>query len=101
MVDANAVAGKRNSGRRYSVVALDAHDGHEAWRHRLETPSPADSTTAALRPLLQDGLVYASYSYTDQQTQTYHGVVETLDPATGTTRWRSEVATEIENEPVM
>jgi outer membrane protein assembly factor BamB len=50
---------------------------------------------------LQDGLVYASYYYTDQRTQTYHGVVETLDPATGTTRWRREVATEIENEPVV
>jgi outer membrane protein assembly factor BamB len=101
MLDANALAAKSNSDLRFSVVALDTHDGHIAWRHRLETPSPTDSTTAALRPLLEDGLVYASYYYTDQQTQTYHGVVETLDPATGTTRWRSEVATEIENEPVV
>jgi outer membrane protein assembly factor BamB len=101
MLDANAVAAKSNSDLRYSVLALDTRNGHVAWQHRLETPSPADSTTAALRPLLQDGLVYASYYYTDQQTQTYHGVVETLDPATGATRWRTEVATEIENEPVV
>ena len=46
-LDANAVAAKSNSDLRYSVVALDTHDGHVAWQHRLETPSPADSTTAA------------------------------------------------------
>jgi outer membrane protein assembly factor BamB len=101
MLDANALAAKSNSDLRWSVVALGTHDGHVAWQHRLETPRPADSTTASLRPLEQDGLVYASYYYTDQQTQTYHGVVETLDPATGTTRWRREVATEIVNEPVV
>jgi outer membrane protein assembly factor BamB len=101
MLDANALAAKSNSDLRWSVVALGTHDGHVAWQHRLETPSPADSTTASLRPLEQDGLVYASYYYTDQQTQPYHGVVETLDPATGTTRWRREVATEIVSEPVV
>ncbi len=77
MLDANAVAAKSNSDLRYSVVALNTHDGHVAWQHRLETPSSADSTTAALRPLLQEGLVYVNYYYTDQQTETYHGVVET------------------------
>jgi outer membrane protein assembly factor BamB len=101
VLDANAVTAKSNSDLRFSVVALGTHDGHVAWQHRLETPMPADATIATLRPLYQDGLVYVSYRYSDPQTGIDHGVVETLDPATGAPRWRREVATEIASEPVV
>ena len=105
LLDANAAAAKSATELRFSVVALDPRDGHVAWRHELETPRP-DMFDGALRPpLLLNGLVYAGYYYFDLPTMLHHAVLETLDPATGRTRWRHEVAggseSELVGEPVV
>jgi outer membrane protein assembly factor BamB len=100
-LDSNAMSAKSLHDIQNSVVALGAHDGHLAWRRLLEAPAPTDQTIATLQPFSQDGLVFISYVYEDTQTGVRHGVVETFDPATGATRWRREVASEIVSEPVV
>jgi outer membrane protein assembly factor BamB len=101
VLDANAAAANSVNDLRFSAVALDTHDGHVAWRHRLETPAPNLADIATLPPLLQGGLVYVGYYYFDPQTEIHHAVLEALDPTTGQTRWRHEAGTELSGEPVV
>src|SRR5258705_4075201 len=89
--DTNAVSAKSNSSPRYSVAAIDTHDGHLAWRHTLEPPAPDVVDSAFTHPVLHDGLVYVGYYVFDPPTQTRHSVLEALDSATGQLRWRHTV----------
>jgi outer membrane protein assembly factor BamB len=103
LLDGNFVAANSINDLRFSVVALDPHDGHVAWRHRLETPAPNEADSASLPPLLQDGLIYVGYYYFDPQTEIHHAVLEALEPTTGQTRWRHDVGTgtELSGEPMV
>lgn len=100
LLDSNGADARSINDLRFSVVALDTHNGHVVWRHRLEIPSPNDGEYATLQPLFQDGAVYVGYSYFAPQTGIYHAVLEALDPATGHARWRHEAGTELVGEPV-
>jgi outer membrane protein assembly factor BamB len=104
VIDGNYMAAKSASDLRSSLVALNARDGHVAWRHALEASSSADATVSLNQPVNQDGLVYVSYYYehaVDPQNVVRHGVLEVLDAATGAARWRREIGTEIAGEPVV
>lgn len=104
VLDGNFVAARSEHDLRYTLVALDTRNGHVAWQHTLEASSPADATGARYQPVYQNGVVYVGYYYehaTDPQNPVRHGVVEALEAATGAVRWRREVGTDIEGEPVV
>jgi outer membrane protein assembly factor BamB len=98
--DTNAVSAKSNSTLRYSVAAIDTHDGHLAWRHKMEPPAPDMADSAFTHPVLHDGLVYVGYYVFDPQTQLHHSVLEALDSATGQLRWRHTVDPEDDTKSV-
>jgi outer membrane protein assembly factor BamB len=104
LVDANAIAATSVHDLHSSLVALDARDGHIAWRHALEASSPTDATTARFQPVYRDGVVYVGYTYdhaADPQNYVRHGAVEALEATTGTMRWRREVGTDFDGELVV
>jgi outer membrane protein assembly factor BamB len=104
VLDGNFIAARSTSDLRFSLVALDTKNGHVAWRHTLETSSPTDRTVARFQPVYRNGVVYVTYYYeddSDPQNAVYHGVLDALEAATGTVRWRRELGTEIEGEPVV
>jgi outer membrane protein assembly factor BamB len=95
-----AASAKSNSSPRYSVAAIDTHDGHPAWRHKLEPPAPDVADSAFTHPVLHDGVVYVGYYVFDPRTQTRHSVLEALDSATGQLRWRHTVDPEGDTKSV-
>jgi outer membrane protein assembly factor BamB len=91
-------ATQSSNSLRETLVALDARDGHVAWKHPLETPAADDGDFARYPAVLANGLAYLGYYYTPKTTALHYSVVEALDAATGQTRWRQELDAGHESE---
>ncbi len=102
--DGNFLTAKNSYDLRITLVALATTDGHVAWQSAVQTSGEGDAPGYRFPPVSQNGAVYVGYYYdhpVDTQNTVRHGVIEALDAATGTLRWRRELGTELNGAPVV
>ena len=104
VIDGNFLTAKNSYDLRITLVALATTDGHVAWQSAVQTSGEGDAPGYTFPPVSQNGAVYLGYYYdhpVDTQNTVRHGVIEALDAATGTLRWRRELGTELNGAPVV